>query len=94
MLSKAAKRINRHLAAAKQRGVELGKHGRHVLAPANKKAADERADRLLPVLKRHLDAGLSLRQITKALNDEGVPTARGGQWHLTSVKRLVDRLAA
>ena len=42
----------------------------------------------------YLDAGLSLRQITAELNEEGVPTARGGQWHLTSVKRLVDRLAA
>ena len=82
------------LAAAKQRGVELGKHGKHVLAPANKKAADERAAHLWPIIKRHIDAALSLRQLTAALNDEGVPTARGGQWHLTSVKRLVDRLTA
>lgn len=41
-----------------------------------------------------LDAGKSLRKIAAELNAEGVPTAQGGQWHLTSVKRLVDRIAA
>lgn len=35
----------------------------------------------------------SVRVITAELTTEGVPTAQGGQWHLTSVKRLVDRLA-
>jgi len=82
------------LAAAKQRGVELGKHGKHILAPANRKAAQERAIALFPVIKTKLDAGKSLRTITAELNADDVPTARGGQWHLTSVKRLVDRLAA
>jgi hypothetical protein len=38
--------------------------------------------------------GRSLRTITAELNAEDVPTAKVGQWHLTSVKRLVDRLAA
>lgn len=41
-----------------------------------------------------LVAEKSLRVITAELNTEGVLTAQGGQWHLTSVKRLVDRLAA
>ena len=81
------------LARAKANGKVLGKHGREVLAPANKKAADERAAALADVVQAKIDAGLSLRQITAALNDDGIPTARGGQWHLTSVKRLVDRLA-
>jgi len=82
------------LARAKANGKVLGKYGREVLAPANKKAADDRAAALADVIQAKVDAGLSLRQITAELNDEGVPTARGGQWHLTSVKRLVDRLAA
>ena len=37
--------------------------------------------------------GVSLRKIVAELNARGVPTASGGRWHLTSVKRLVDRLA-
>ncbi|MEP0940279.1 MAG: recombinase family protein [Rhizobiaceae bacterium] len=64
------------------------------LIPANIKAADDRAAVLADVIQAKVDAGLSLRQITAELNEEGVPTARGGQWHLTSVKRLVDRVVA
>jgi DNA invertase Pin-like site-specific DNA recombinase len=80
------------LLAAKKRGVVLGKHGRDVLAPANRKAAQERAMAISAVIKTKIDAGKSLRVITAELNAEGVPTAKGGSWHLTSVKRLVDRV--
>ena len=45
-------------------------------------------------VRAKLDAGKSLRAIAAELNAGGVPTAQGGQWHPTSVKRLVDRLAA
>jgi len=80
------------LAAAKKRGVVLGKHGRDVLAPANREAAQARAMAISGKIKNMLDAGKSLREITAKLNAEEVPTAKGGSWHLTSVKRLVDRL--
>jgi len=80
------------LARAKAKGVELGKHGRDVLAPRNRKAAQERAQALSDAVRGKLDDGKSLRVIADELNAEDVPTARGGQWHLTSVKRLVDRL--
>jgi len=82
------------LAAAKRRGVVLGKHGRDVLGPANHKAAQERAVAIADTIKAKIDAGKSLRVITAELNAEEVPTAKGGTWHLTSVKRLVDRIAA
>lgn len=82
------------LAAAKKRGVALGTHGRDVLAPANRKAAQERAMALEATIRPKLDAGKSLRAIAAELNAEGVPTARGGRWHLTAIKRIVDRLAA
>ena len=82
------------LAAAKAKGVVLGKHGREVLAPQNRKAAQRRAMAVSGAVRAKLDAGKSLRAIAAELNAEGVPTAQGGQWHLTSVKRLVDRLAA
>lgn len=82
------------LAAAKKRGVMLGKHGREVLAPRNRKDAQSRAMAISEAVKEKLDSGKSLRAITAELNAENVPTAKGGQWHLTSVKRLVDRMAA
>jgi DNA invertase Pin-like site-specific DNA recombinase len=82
------------LAAAKKRGVALGKHGRDVLAPANREAAQKRAMAISDTIKTKIEAGKSLRVITAELNAEGVPTAKGGSWHLTSVKRLVDRIAA
>lgn len=82
------------LARAKAKGVVLGKHGRDVLAPRNRKAAVRRAMAISDTVRAKLDAGKSLRTIAAELNADGVPTAKGGQWHLTSVKRLVDRLAA
>lgn len=82
------------LARAKANGVVLGKHGRDVLAPRNRKAAVGRAMAISDTVRAKLDAGKSLRTIAAELNADGVPTAKGGQWHLTSVKRLVDRLAA
>ena len=82
------------LARAKANGVVLGKHGRDVLAPRNRKAAVGRAKAISDTVRAKLDAGKSLRTIAAELNADGVPTAKGGQWHLTSVKRLVDRLAA
>jgi DNA invertase Pin-like site-specific DNA recombinase len=82
------------LARAKANGVELGKHGRNVLAPKNREAAHVRATALRSVFTAKLDAGKSLRVIAAELNAEGVPTAKGGEWHLTSVKRMVDRLIA
>ena len=87
-----SQRTKAALAAAKKRGVVLGKHGREVLAPRNRRQADRFAMDVADVLKPKIEAGKSLRTITAELNVEGVPTARGGQWHLTSVKRLVDRL--
>lgn len=87
-------RTKEALKAAKSRGVVLGKYGRDVLAPANRKAALERAAKLADVVQPKLDAGKSLRTIVHELNADGVPTLRGGRWHLASVQRLVTRLAA
>lgn len=89
-----SQRTKEALERAQERGVVLGKHGREVLAPKNRKAAQERAKRLAGIIQPKLSEGKSLRTIAAELNAEGIPTARGGQWHLTSVKRVVDRLAA
>lgn len=89
-----SRRTKDALAAAKKRGVRLGKHGRDVLAPKNRKAAHSRAMAISDTVRAKLDAGKSLRTIATELNAEGVPTAKGGQWHKTSVKRVVERLEA
>ena len=78
------------LAAAKARGVKLGNRS---LPAINKAAADARAATLARLIAELTGQGVSLRKIVAELNARGVPTASGGRWHLTSVKRLVDRLA-
>ena len=89
-----SRRTKEALQAAKRRGVRLGRHGREVLAPMNRKAAQDRAMALRVIVGPMRAEGLSLRAIADQLNVDGVPTASGGQWHLTSVARLVKRLAA
>lgn len=89
-----SERTKAALAAAKKRGVVLGKHGRDVLAPQNRAAALRRAVDYRPVFEAKRAAGKSLRTIAAELNAEGVPTPNGGAWHLTSVKRMADRIAA
>jgi DNA invertase Pin-like site-specific DNA recombinase len=79
------------LAAAKARGVKLGKHGR-TLAKANRKAADANARALQLTIRELQNGRLSLRSIADELNKRNVPTSRGARWHLRSVQRLIARL--
>ena len=84
------------LAAAKVRGVKLG-GPKLVEAQANGQAtqkadAGKRAVNLMPVIREIQAAGVtSLNAIAQALNARGVPTARGGQWHASSVRNLLAR---
>lgn len=74
------------LAEAKRRGVKLGR------AKENKAAAKDRAKGLKPVLRALAKEGItSVRKVADALNERGIPTARGGEWHPTSVARLLAR---
>jgi len=89
-------RTRQALAAAKARGVTLGSPKLHVArksAVASIKAgADKHAANILPVIREAQKAGATtLRQVAEALNARGVATARGGQWHATSVKNMLDR---
>ncbi|MGD1892642.1 MAG: recombinase family protein [Cyclobacteriaceae bacterium] len=81
------------LQAAKQRGVVLGKHGK-VLSVVNRKAAQDFAHQLSPVLRRLERRGItSVRAISKELNRKGVPTFHeGGKWHPSTVHTLMNRL--
>jgi hypothetical protein len=58
-------------------------------ARANQKAAD-----LAPIIAELRAAGItSLNGITEALNERGIPTARGsGPWYHAQVRRLLARL--
>src|SRR5262245_19286562 len=76
-----AARTSEALQAAKRRGVKLGKTGT-LRAKANKAKAKAHAAALLPILLTLKKEGnASVRTITAALNERGVPSARGGKWH-------------
>jgi DNA invertase Pin-like site-specific DNA recombinase len=85
------------LAAKKAQGVRLGNPTNLAEAAAkgavaNREAADRFAANVLPIVERLRNAGTtSLLGIAHALNERGVRTARGGQWHASSVKNLLAR---
>lgn len=89
------------LAAAKARGVKLGgnrgveltedvrKSGRE----ARSAKAKARANDLAPMIIELKAKGItSLGAIAKALNDRGIPTAKGGIWSATQVMRVMDKI--
>jgi DNA invertase Pin-like site-specific DNA recombinase len=80
------------LAAAKARGVRLGRHGAECLAPAHRAAGALRARKLSSVLIELKSQGLSARAIASELNAKSVPTVAGGRWHSQTVLRAFRRL--
>jgi DNA invertase Pin-like site-specific DNA recombinase len=93
------------LAAAKRRGVKLGGRrrtrltddaramGRAVIAG---RARQQAAGGFAPTIEELQAAGVtSLRAIAEALNERGIPTARGvGEWKAGQVRRVLARLPA
>lgn len=88
------------LEAAKARGVKLGnpnldkaRDAAHKAAAVAIGAAAERhASSVWPMIREVRKAGAqTLREIAEALNARGVQTARGGQWHATTVKNVLAR---
>ena len=78
------------LAAAKARGVVLGRYGREALSKQNRAKAIELARRLTPVLVE-LHGHLTFEQMARVMNERSIPTARGKQWHAATVHRLFRR---
>ena len=75
------------LAAAKARGVKLGR------AKENRAEARSFARSLKPVIKKLASEGItSVRKVSEALNERGIETPRGGRWHPTGVARLLARV--
>src|SRR5580700_6017912 len=61
-------------------------------ADANRAAADAFAANVLPIVQQIEASGVKgHRAIAAALNARGVRTARGGDWHATTVRNLLAR---
>ena len=98
-----SERTKAALRVAKERGVRLGgdrggraDDGARALAKAAiRKSADDRAAIVLPTIRTIQAAGTtSLRGIAEALNDQGIPSSRGGRWQAISVRRVLSRTSA
>lgn len=85
------------LAAAKDRGKVLGGFRGHYVdhrlgTASRRERAKERAVGVMSVIEEVRAAGVfSLRQIAAALNERGIPAARGGQWSGVQVARVLER---
>ncbi len=85
------------LAAKKAAGAKLGNRtnlpvAQAAGADANKAAADAFAANVLPVVRQFQAQGVNThRAIAEALNARGIKTARGGEWHHSTVRNLLGR---
>lgn len=85
------------LAASKARGTKLGGwRGGPVVdgtlgAAAVVEQADAFASSVRPTIQAMKDEGLSLRAIVARLTEQGIKTARGGAWGVTTVRNVLAR---
>jgi DNA invertase Pin-like site-specific DNA recombinase len=84
-----SERTKAALAAAKERGVQLGNQA---LADANKAAAAARDASLEAVLREF--SGRPYRAIAAELTQRGIAAPRGGEWNQVTVMRVLRRLQA
>ena len=92
-----AERTRAALTARKARGTRLGNPtnapaaatiGREVLVSET----DRFAANVLPVIRSIQATGITgLASIAAALNARGVPTSRGGRWHVSTVRNVLRR---
>jgi DNA invertase Pin-like site-specific DNA recombinase len=81
------------LAAAKARGVRLGKNGAS-LAAAHKASAASFASGLTDEVERAQASGVhTCRALARWLNENGIRSREGQSWHAASAARLLRRLA-
>jgi len=85
------------LAAAKARGTKLGGYraGARKVCPAEGLQARQDTARtfkasLRPLMTELASEGLSLRQIAARLSEQGIRTARNGQWTAAAVSRVLQ----
>lgn len=89
-----SERTKAALAAAKRRGQKLG--GRRANAEARHEAVREQADKMAKkvygVIKSFRDNGKPYHEIASHLNNLNVPTAKGGKWYDSTVRRYDLRM--
>ena len=87
------------LAARKDRGAKLGnpRNAREAAAIGRQSIVEEAnalAANVMPIIASLRESGVrDLRGIAAALNDRGVRTARGGRWHVSNAKNVIDSAA-
>ncbi len=92
-----AERTRAALATKKAQGAILGNRtnlpeAQAKGAAANRAVADAFAANVLPIVRQLQEAGITTtRALAEALNARGIHTARGGQWHHTTVQKLLTR---
>jgi len=84
------------LAVAKARGQKLGglRDSTAARNAAMRIQADDHAQKVASTITARRAAGATYAQIADDLNSMKVPTARGGQWHPTTVRNAEQRLTA
>lgn len=88
-------RTKEALAAAKRRGVVLGKYAKQTLGKQNAAAAAQFAEAMRAMIEELKAEGFTtVRAIRDELNSRNVPTYRnnGQKWHIPSVHALLKRM--
>lgn len=89
-----SERTRAALASAKARGVQLGATAVK-LAEINRDCADSFASKVGPLIKGWIEReSMTYRAVAARLNKMKVVSARGGQWHATTVHRVHHRFVA
>jgi len=89
-----SERTKSALAAAKSRGVKLGKNGAK-LAEKNKADAHEFAMSVRGTINEIRARGFTtMRAIRDELNQRDIPAPRGGKWHIPTLLRVLSKLDA
>jgi DNA invertase Pin-like site-specific DNA recombinase len=92
-----AERTRSALASKKAQGAVLGNptnlyNAGSVGRAALQKDADEFASNVIPIIRSIQAAGkIGMVSIAKILNERGIRTARGGRWHCSSVRNVIER---
>lgn len=77
---------------ARTKGVVWGAHGK-IQAKTNRISANKYAESLRSVfLELWVDGYNTPKSLAEELNKRVIPGQRGGRWHPTSVKRVIERL--